>query len=212
MTPASRRRETKSEYVAVFTTWSTKHGQRLNPMRLYKGQYCCLFITTVFLLLILGTPACGAEGFTQYTDPEKRFIFDYPSSMKVDVPNKNEVLISHPGASLRIAVFVENRQTKGPANADLFLEAFKKNLKDEMKEGALLEQGKSPSLQGSQGYVVCSFKNHKGTQVIQLVQYYVTEDRVLQMTIADKPAGFKNLEKVIHRIHYSLRVVNPQLK
>jgi hypothetical protein len=166
----------------------------------------------VILFLIFKTAAFAAEGFSQYTDPEKRFIFDYPSTMKVDVPNKDEVLISHPGASLRIAVFVQTRKTKGPANADLFIEAFKKNLKDEMKEGALLEQGKSPSLQGAQGYVVCSFKNNKGTQLIQLVQYYVTEDRVLQMTISDRPAGFKNLEKVIKRIHYSLRVVNPQLK
>ena len=32
------------------------------------------------------------------------------------------------------------------------------------------------------------------------------------MTISDKPTGFKNLEKVIKGIHYSLRVINPQLK
>ena len=130
--------------------------------------YSVLLLIT--LLLCSKTLVFGVEGFIQYTDPDRRFLFDYPSTMKLGVPNENEISISHPAASLRITVFVQNRPSKGKADADSLLEAFKKNLKEEMKDVTFLEQGKSPSLQGAQGYVVCSFKNPKGTQLIQLVQ------------------------------------------
>jgi hypothetical protein len=47
---------------------------------------------------------------------------------------------------------------------------------------------------------------------VQLVQYYVTEDRLLQMIISDRPEGFRNLQKVIRQIHQSLRIMKPALK
>jgi hypothetical protein len=162
---------------------------------------------------ILATPLLAEDtGFTSYKDPEQRFSFEYPSTMKVRVAGNDEVRVTHPGATLRIMVLVEKRRRPGTASASLLLDAFKKTLKEEMKDVAVLEEGKLAGLQGAQGYIVCSFKDLRGIQLVQLVQYYVTEDRVLQMTISDKPEGFKNLEKVVRKIHQSLRILNPKLK
>ncbi len=150
--------------------------------------------------------------FTRYIDPEKRFAFDYPSTMNALVVSHDEVKIAHPRATLRITVLVEMRRRAVSASAEALVAAFKKTLKEEMKGSAVLEEGKLPGLEGSQGYIVCSFKDLKGIQLVQLIQYYVTEDRVLQMIISDRPEGFKNLEAVIRRIHHSLRILNPKLK
>jgi hypothetical protein len=162
---------------------------------------------------ILTASALAADsGFTRYTDPERRFSFDYPSTMKVRAAGNDEVKVTHPGATLRITVLVEKRRRTASASAELLLDAFKKTLKAEMKDAAVLEEGKLAGLEGSQGYIVCSFKDLRGIQLVQLVQYYVTEDRVLQLTISDRPEGFKNLEKVVRKIHQSLRLLNPKLK
>ena len=162
---------------------------------------------------ILTASALAADsGFARYADPEQRFSFDYPATMKVRAAGNDEVKVTHPGATLRITVLVEKRRRTASASAELLLDAFKKTLKAEMKDAAVLEEGKLAGLEGSQGYIVCSFKDLRGIQLVQLVQYYVTEDRVLQMTISDRPEGFKNLEKVVRKIHQSLKILNPKLK
>jgi hypothetical protein len=173
------------------------------------------------ILLLLGLVQLGTfttnllaedTGFTRYTDPEQRFSFEYPSTMKIRAAGDNEVRVIHPGATLRIMILVEKRRRPGTASADLLLAAFKKTLKAEMKDVAVLEEGKLAGLPGAQGYIICSFKDLRGIQLVQLVQYYVTEDRVLQMTISDRPEGFKNLVKVVRKIHRSLRILKPGLK
>jgi hypothetical protein len=169
----------------------------------------------VLCLVQLGILTAGAlaadTGFTRYTDPAQRFSFDYPSTMKVRAAGNDEVKVTHPGATLRITVLVEKRRQTATASAELLLDAFKKTLKAEMKDAAVLEEGKLAGLEGSQGYIVCSFKDLRGIQLVQLVQYYVTKDRVLQLTISDRPEGFKNLEKVVRKIHQSLKILNPKL-
>lgn len=175
-----------------------------------------IFVTLLLLgslqVGILNANAVAPEsGFTRYMDPEQRFSFDYPSTMKVRASGNDEVKVTHPGATLRITVLVEKRRQTATASAELLLDAFKKTLKAEMKDAAVLEEGKLAGLEGSQGYIVCSFKDLRGIQLVQLVQYYVTKDRVLQMTISDRPEGFKNLEKVVRKIHQSLRILNPKL-
>ncbi len=172
-----------------------------------------IFVVGMILLDILTTNLLAqTSGFTKYTDREQRFSFEYPSTMRASAAGNDEVRVTHPGATLRIMVLVEMRRRPGKASAELLLDAFKKTLKDEMKNVTVLEEGKLPGLQGAQGYVVCSFKDLRGIQLVQLVQYYVTEDRVLQMTISDRPEGFKNLEKVVRKIHQSLRILKPKLK
>jgi hypothetical protein len=169
-------------------------------------------VAIAMLVLLPPLPLSAAEpGFTQYTDPGRRFMFDYPSTMKVQVSNSDEVKIFHPGATLRITVFVEKRPRATKATARDLLAAFNKKLKEEMKDVSIIQEGKLENLGGSQGYVICSFKNRKGIHLVQLVQYYVTKDRLLQMTISDLPRGFKNLWKVIDNIHRSLRIINPDL-
>lgn len=165
---------------------------------------------TMMLLQVL-TAEAAEPGFIQYTDPLRRFIFDYPATMKVQASKPDEVKIFHPGATFRITVFVEKRPRTTSTKAEDLLEAFKKKLKEEMKDVSIIQEGKLPHLQGSQGYVICSFKNAKGLQLVQLVQYYVTRDRLLQLTVSDLPQGFKNLWQVIEKIHHSLRIVNPDL-
>ena len=167
---------------------------------------------TLTVSLLTGSVAATDGGFTRYNDPEQRFTFDYPSTMKVRAAGNDEVKIIHPGATLRITVLVEKRRRTTTASAEVLLDAFKKTLKAEMKDATILEEGKLPGLEGSQGFIVCSFKDLRGIQLVQLVQYYVTEDRVLQMTISDRPEGFKNLEPVIRKIHQSLRILNSKLQ
>jgi hypothetical protein len=166
----------------------------------------------VILMTCSQSAAFGAQtGLTQYTDPQARFVFDYPATMSVQASDPDAVLITHPKASLRIAVFIEKRENKGK-DAESQIQAFKVKLKEEVKDFNILEEGKVPGISGPQGYIVCSFKNAKGLQVVHLVQYYFASDRILRMTIQDRPEGFKNLEKLIKVIHHSLRILNPGLK
>lgn len=163
-------------------------------------------------ILLLTLVARAAEpGFTQYTDPGRRYMFDYPATMKVQASNPDEVKIFHPGATLRITVFIETRPRATSAGAEDLLAAFNKKLKEEMKDVSIMQEGKLEHLEGSQAYLICTFKNRKGIRLVQLVQYYVTRDRLLQMTISDLPQGFKNLWPVIDKIHRSLRIINPDL-
>ncbi len=155
---------------------------------------------------------CGETGLIQYSDPRRRFIFDYPATMRVQASDPDAVSIVHPEASLRIGVFVEKRDNKSKGDAESQIQAFKLKLKEEVKDFNVLEEGKSPGISGRQGYIVCSFKNAKGLQFVHLVQYYFASDRFLRMTISDRPEGFKNLENLIRVIHRSLRIVKPDLK
>jgi hypothetical protein len=175
--------------------------------------------TIEFLFLVLSVccfisdHSSGQEAlYKQYVDPEGRFSFEYPATMKLETANNDEVKVYHPAASFRISVFVERRQVKSDLTADILLAVLKKRLQEEMKNVAVLGEGKLANLKGSQGYVAVSFTDKKGTQLVQMVQYYVSEDRFLQMTISDRPEGFKNLETVIRTIHQSLKILNPKLK
>lgn len=150
--------------------------------------------------------------YKQYTDPGRRFLFDYPATMKVKTAGRDEVQIYHPDASFRISVYIEKLKHKPRRTAQDLLTALKKELEKENKEVAVLGEGKLEGLPGSQGFVVVSFRDKKGTQLVQLVQYYVAENACLQMTISDRPWGFKNLEPVIKKVHQSLRIIDPTLK
>ena len=92
------------------------------------------------------------------------------------------------------------------------LEAFKSGLKHSMKDAKILEEGRLKDSNNRNGYIICSFTDRRGMKHVQLVQYYVSGDRLLQMIISDRPEGFRNLEKVIRRIHRSLKVLKPSLK
>jgi hypothetical protein len=165
------------------------------------------------VLLTSADISIGAEeGYTHYVDPQRRFALDYPATMKVTAPTPNELRISHSGATLRITVYIEKRPDKGAPNAKLLLEVLKKRLKEEMQDVSIVEEGKAPNIQGSQAHMICSFKDHRGIQLVQLVQYYVSDDLLLRMIISDRPQGFKNLDKVIRTIHRSLKILNPKLK
>jgi hypothetical protein len=132
--------------------------------------------------------------------------------MEVAASNPDEVTMFHPAATLRVNVFVEARPPRAIPSAELLLEIFKKRLKEEMLDVSILEEGKRGDRGASQGYVICSFKDKRGIFVVQLVQYYVTRDRLLQLIISDRPEGFKNLADVIRKIHHSFRVIDPTLK
>jgi hypothetical protein len=177
--------------------------------------------TSIIGFLVLTVSMCwfaldhvfGQEAlYEQYLDPAGRFSFEYPATMKLQSKGIDEVKIYHPAASFRISVFVEQRRGGSNLTAEVLLAALKKRLKEEMKNVSVLGEGKLPGLQGSQGYVAVSFTDKKGTQLVQMVQYYVSEDRFLQMTISDRPEGFKNLETVIRRIQQSLKILKPKLK
>jgi hypothetical protein len=167
---------------------------------------------SLIILALCGSIAAAADGFKQYSDPRLRFFFDYPATMNVTSKGADEVKISHPGATLRITVFVEKRPRRAVPDAKGLLEAFKSKLKEEMKDVSILEEGKLKGLEGSQGYLICSFKDARGIRLVQLIQYYVSEESVLQLIISDRPEGFKNLADVIRRIHGSLKVASPSLK
>jgi hypothetical protein len=189
------------------------HTKKLSAATGTSLKTAAVLLLVVAQSVVLATCVLAqGSGFTRYIDPEQRFSFEYPSTMKVRAAGNDEVRVIHPGATLRIMVLVEKRRRPGNASADPLLDAFKKTLKEEMKDVAVLEEGKLAGLQGAQGYVVCSFKDLRGIRLVQLVQYYVTEDSLLQMTISDKPEGFKNLEKVVRKIHQSLRILKPKLK
>jgi len=170
------------------------------------------FFVQACMFLAAGNALAIEEGFKQYKDPRQRFTFDYPATMQVVAANPDEVKISHPKATLRVTVFVEERPKKAVPTGPALVETIKKNLKDELKGASILEEGTLPGLKGAQGYVICFFKDRRGMELVQLLQYYVVEDRLLQMIISDRPEGFKNLQKVIRQIHQSLRITKPDLK
>lgn len=132
--------------------------------------------------------------------------------MQVVAPNPDEVKVSHPKATLRITLFIEERPKKAVPTSQALLDTIKKRLKDELKGATILEEGTLPGIKGAQGYVICFFKDRRDMELVQLLQYYVTEDRLLQMIISDRPEGFKNLQKVIRQIHQSLKILKPDLK
>lgn len=171
---------------------------------------CVLFL---FLFTVApGVNGYGSDaGYKRYTDPSRRFSFDYPATMDVAAANPDEVKISHKGATLRINVFVEKRTRKGKTAVEPLLEAFKSRLKQEMKEASVLEQGKLPGSDESQGYIICSFRDQRGILYVQLVQYFVTEGRVVQMIISDRPTGFANLQTVIRKVHASMKIDHENL-
>ncbi len=155
----------------------------------------------------------GEEGvYKQYVDPAGRFSFEYPATMKLEAGSKDEVTVYHPATLFRVSVFVRQLQGKSNLTADVLLAVWKKALQEEMKNVSVLGEGKLSGIQDSQGYVAVSFTDKKGVQLVQMVQYYVSEDRFLQMIISDRPEGFKNLETVIRNIHQSLKILNPKLK
>jgi hypothetical protein len=173
-----------------------------------------LFSVVIGLACLMTTePVTATEpGYTHYVDPQQRYALDYPSTMKIRKPNPKEIEIFHPRATLRITVSVEKRQDKQPPNARLLIEALKKKLKEEQKNVTIVEQGKAPGMAGAQAYMICSFKDNRGMRFVQLIQYYVSKDRLLLMIISDRLQGFKNLETVIRKIHHSLKILNPKLK
>ncbi len=181
-------------------------------------QQSIIRTVAAFLLAGIGTFCvcpdgwCIEPGFKQYTDPSRRFILDYPGTMKVSVRKPDEVIFSHPKASLSIRIVIEKRPRTKVADANALLLAFKTKLKEEKRHAAILEEGKLPGLAGSQGYLICSFKNRKDIRVVQLVQYYVAKNRFLLLIISDRLEGFKNLAQVIRKIHRSLRIIDPQLR
>lgn len=176
--------------------------------------------TTIGFLLLILSMCCLISGhssgqealYKQYVDPAGRFSFEYPATMKLETAPKDEVTVYHPATLFRVSVFVRQLQGKSNLTADVLLSVWKKALQEEMKNVSVLGEGKLPGIQGSQGYVAVSFTDKKGVQLVQMVQYYVSEDRFLQMIISDRPEGFKNLETVIRKIHQSLKILNPKLK
>jgi hypothetical protein len=170
-----------------------------------------LQITVLLCPLVNAQTASTPGSFKQYADPAKRFVFEYPASMKIESNKDDYVKIFHPKATLRISIFLEKRPKKTSPDAQLLLAAFKKRMKEDMKDSTIIEEGKLPGLEGSHGYVICSFTDSKGSKLVQLVQYYVTDERILQMVISDRPEGFENLKKVINHIHRSLKILKPKL-
>lgn len=155
---------------------------------------------------------CVDRGFTRYTDPAGRFTLDYPATMKVDASKPEQVRIYHPQASLRINIFLEKRASKKVQDANVLLTVFKKRMKEEMKDFSIVEDGKLARLGGSQAFLICTFRDRREIQMVQLVHYWVTKDSLLQLIISDRPEGFRNLLEVIRKIHGSLRVEGAQLK
>ncbi|MBI5569484.1 MAG: hypothetical protein HY914_06015 [Desulfomonile tiedjei] len=176
------------------------------------GLLLLCFAAISCLPVFAASPAKQDKAYKTYVDPQRRFSFEYPATMSVKSPNPNEVRVLHPQASFRIAVFVEERSGKTPLSADQLLEALTKKLQEEKKDVSVLQHGKLPKLAGSQAYLVASFKEPNGMEFVQLVQYYVAPDRILQMTLSDRPQGFANLASVIKRVHSSLRILAPALR
>lgn len=165
------------------------------------------------LWILIGTnhDVLAQEGFKQHVDAHGRFALSYPATMQVEASNPDQVRIFHPKATLRITLVIEKRPRKAVPDVNALFDAFKKKLKEDTTDASILEEGKLTGLEGAQGYLICSFKDGRGARVVQLVQYYLTEDHLLQMIIADRPEGFVNVEKVIRQIHRSLRLVKSKL-
>jgi hypothetical protein len=152
------------------------------------------------------------EGYKKFVDPSGRYALEYPATMRSESANADEVKFVHPEASLRITIIVQPRAQKGIIDEEALLNSLKQNLAENSQEASIVEEGRLPGLPGKQGYFVCSFKDKRGVKVMQLVQYYISNDKVLQLILSDRPQGFINVEKVIRRIHRSLKVLKPDLK
>ncbi len=165
-------------------------------------------------LACLTTDPIGASqgGYKSYLDPAGRFAIDYPATMTLKAQGPDWVNIFHPKATLRINVFVEKRPKPRKPDLKPLFTALVKRLSHDMKDVSVLEEGKVPGRIGPQGYAIFSFRNSKNVKLTQLVHYYVTRERTLQLIISDRPEGFKNLEHVIRKVHKSLRIINPALK
>jgi hypothetical protein len=150
--------------------------------------------------------------YKAYIDPGRRFTLDYPSTMRIQATDPDAVKFSLPGTAFRITVFIAKRPKPRPADAKPILDALKKSLKVIVTDMAVLEEGQQPGGSKAQQYVIFSFKNPRGISLTQLVHYYVSRERTLQLTISDRSEGFKNLEKVIRKIQRSLRIINRDLK
>jgi NADH dehydrogenase FAD-containing subunit len=107
---------------------------------------------------------------------------------------------------------LEKRASKKVQDANVLLTVFKKRMKEEMKDFSIMEEGKLARLGGPQAFLICTFKDRRDIQLVQLVQYWVTRDSLLQLIISDRPEGFRNLLEVIRKIHGSLRVEGAKLK
>ncbi len=180
-----------------------------------------LYISSIVLSLLLVvsifpsgnlSAAPNNSAFKTYTDPLKRFSIKFPSTMKVEEPNPDEIRIYHPNATFRINISIENRLKKGPPDATAFIKAFKQNLKLETKQPEILKEGSSKNIKGAQAYLIYAFTDKRGIRLMQLYQYYATEDRFLQLIITDRVEGFKNLEKIISEIHESFKILKPRLQ
>ena len=87
-----------------------------------------------------------------------------------------------------------------------------RNLKLETKQPEILKEGSSKNIKGAQAYLIYAFTDKRGIRLMQLCQYYATEDRFLQLIITDRIEGFRNLEKIISEIHESFKILKPNLQ
>jgi len=179
--------------------------------------YIATIIAAIFLAVLIFTSgnlsaASNANAFKTFKDPLNRFSIKFPATMKVQDSNPDEIRIYHPNATFRIKISVEKRLKKGPPDATAFINAFKQNLKLETKQPEILKEGRSKTIKGTQAYLICEFTDKRGIRLMQLCQYYSTEDRFLQLIIMDRVEGFKNLEKIISEIHDSFTILKPDLE
>ena len=181
-----------------------------------KLQIGAAVLSLFFALLISAPPfviaANNKEAFRNYTDKLKRFSIKIPVTMKVEEIGPDEIRIYHPNATLRINIAIDKRLKKTRPNAAAFFEAFKQNLKLETRQLEVLKEAKLKNLPGEQAYVIYAFTDKRGIRLMQLYQYYATQDRFFQLSITDRIEGFKNLEKIISEIHGSLKILKPDLK
>lgn len=161
--------------------------------------------------LVYNDAHAAQEGYKKFVDPAGRYVIEYPATMRPEIVGTDEVTFSHPQASLRMKIVLEPRTQKGKIDEQALLNSLKKHLAQGARDASILEEGRLPGVSGHQGYFVCSFKDKRGIKVMQLVQYYVSRDNVLQLIISDRPQGFMNVEKVIRRIHRSLKILKPDL-
>jgi len=161
--------------------------------------------------LAYGDARAVDEGYKKFVDPAGRYSIEYPATMHPEMAGTDEVKFSHPQASLRMKIVLEPRTQKGKIDEQSLLNSLKKHLAEDSRDASIVEEGQLPGVPGHQGYFVCLFKDKRGIKAMQLVQYYVSRDKVLQLIISDRPQGFMNVEKVIRRIHRSLKILKPDL-
>lgn len=182
------------------------------------GNFYITSIITALILVVLiflsvalsGAPSDGS--FKIFKDKLNRFSIKIPVTMEIHYSNPDEIRIYHPKATFRINISIEKRLKEGKPDATAFMQAFKQNLKLETNQLKILKEGQSSTLPGAQAYLIYSYADKRGIRLMQLYQYYATNDRFFQLFITDRVEGFKNLEKVISDIHGSLKILKPDLK